>query len=205
MNIKIYHLNKTIYLSNDFEISGSNITFLRLNNITEVDFIKAIETQEDEIIVFLYKDLEALKNTFFSQFTLIIAGGGVVENSNKKVLMIYRRNHWDLPKGKWDSGETIEECALREIEEETGVNKLQIQKHLLNTYHTYFLNDEWILKETFWYYMTTETQKKLKPQAEEDIEEVKWVAPTDLKKLYKLSFPSVVDVLKEYLGGKSAR
>ena len=51
----------------------------------------------------------------------IIAAGGLVTNENNELLMIFRRGKWDLPKGKLDKGETIEECAIREVEEETGI------------------------------------------------------------------------------------
>jgi 8-oxo-dGTP pyrophosphatase MutT (NUDIX family) len=66
----------------------------------------------------------------------IVAAGGLVFNENKELLMIYRRSKWDLPKGKLDEGETIEECAIREVEEETGVQQIilgkLIQKHIMN-------------------------------------------------------------------------
>jgi 8-oxo-dGTP pyrophosphatase MutT (NUDIX family) len=52
---------------------------------------------------------------------IIKAGGGIVVNEQNEVLLIYRRGKWDLPKGKLDDGETIEECALREVKEETGL------------------------------------------------------------------------------------
>ena len=43
-----------------------------------------------------------------------------------KLLMIFRRGKWDLPKGKLDKGETFERCAVREIEEETGFRNLKL-------------------------------------------------------------------------------
>jgi 8-oxo-dGTP diphosphatase len=55
------------------------------------------------------------------------AGGGVVRRRSKNGVTQYglvhrpRYDDWSLPKGKVDPGETDEEAALREVEEETGV------------------------------------------------------------------------------------
>ena len=49
-------------------------------------------------------------------FNIIKAGGGVVNNNKNQILFIYRLKRWDLPKGKLDKGETIRECAEREVE-----------------------------------------------------------------------------------------
>jgi len=51
--------------------------------------------------------------------------------------MIFRRGKWDLPKGKLDKGETLEQCAVREVREETGLKKIKLQSPLMTTYHTY--------------------------------------------------------------------
>ena len=57
----------------------------------------------------------------------VLAAGGVVlrrtRKGNWKVLVVHRPRHadWSLPKGKLDRGETFEDAAVREVEEETGV------------------------------------------------------------------------------------
>src|ERR671915_2359890 len=50
------------------------------------------------------------------------AAGGVVVRDGK-VLLVHRPRYddWTLPKGKLDPGESFEDAALREVEEETGV------------------------------------------------------------------------------------
>ena len=81
----------------------------------------------------------------------IIAAGGLVINENDELLMIFRRGKWDLPKGKLDKGESIADCALREVMEETGLQQVKIEKPLGITYHEYFdkrlRND--VIKETY--------------------------------------------------------
>ena len=65
----------------------------------------------------------------------IIAAGGLVENEKGEILMMFRRGFWDLPKGKLDEGESIETCAVREVQEETGLQNVQLIYFLCKTYH----------------------------------------------------------------------
>ncbi len=108
----------------------------------------------------------------------ITAGGGYVIRKGKKgpeVLMILRKGVWDLPKGKLDEGETIEECALREVREEVGIKKLKMKANLGVTVHGYVRKNKYKVKTTYWYQMET-PEDYFTPQAEEDIEAVKWMA-----------------------------
>src|SRR5665213_836447 len=132
--------------------------------------------------IILGKDLQKLKEAFFKHFHLIQAGGGLVKNKNQDILMIFRRDKWDLPKGKLDEGETIEECAKREVEEETGLSHLKIIKPITITYHTYILFGKHNLKETHWYLMNASGDEKLIPQTEEEITEIIWAKKEELPK-----------------------
>jgi 8-oxo-dGTP diphosphatase len=57
----------------------------------------------------------------------ILAAGGVVwrrgDDGRPEIAVVYRPKYddWTLPKGKLDPGETFEQAALREVEEETGL------------------------------------------------------------------------------------
>jgi 8-oxo-(d)GTP phosphatase len=107
----------------------------------------------------------------------VMAGGGLVTKMKKgslRVLVIFRKGVWDLPKGKMDPGETIEHCARREVMEETGIGDLTVVQPLDFTLHGYVRNNRFKVKNTGWYEMRTE-QKSFKPQLEEGIEEVKWM------------------------------
>ena len=74
------------------------------------------------------------ENVIFKKLTEKIpvqrAGGGLVYNKNGEVLFIFRNGKWDLPKGGKEKGEKMSYTALREVEEETGVNKLIITDKL---------------------------------------------------------------------------
>jgi len=149
--------------------------------------------------VFQHTDLEALRKAFYKKFTLVQAAGGLVENENGDLLMIFRRGKWDLPKGKLDKGETLAECAVREVEEETGLQRIQLLTALPVTYHTYHEGSKYILKESYWYHMKVEGTQHLVPQVGEGIDEVKWVSRENAREYYPESFPSVIDVIEAFL------
>jgi 8-oxo-dGTP pyrophosphatase MutT (NUDIX family) len=152
--------------------------------------------------VFVHPDLEALKKAFFKKFTIVQAAGGLVRNDKNEALLIFRRGKWDLPKGKLDKGETLEQCAVREVIEETGLKEVQLISPLLVTWHTYHEGTKFILKESHWYTMKATGKQTLVPQTEEDILEIRWVKPEDLEGYFKNAFPSIVDVLKAESAGQ---
>lgn len=127
---------------------------------------------------------------------LIKAAGGLVLNKKNQLLMIFRRDNWDLPKGKWEEGESIEECALREVQEETGVHNLQIEKLIGTTMHSYFniYTNEDVDKETSWFLMST-ADTDLVPQTEEDIEIAEWVNLTDVHTKLTKTYPNIKDII----------
>lgn len=145
--------------------------------------------------ILLHDNLDELKKAVWKKFTVILAGGGLVQRPSGEILLIFRRGKWDLPKGKLEQGETIEQCALREVEEETGLTGIRLLQHLITTYHTYHESGKFILKESWWYTMESSGSATLVPQTEEDIAEVRWVLPSNLGDLMQNTFPSIKDVL----------
>ncbi len=123
-------------------------------------------------ICLLCKNIEDSWNLFQSEFNIQKAAGGKVFNAKDEVLFIYRFNKWDLPKGKLEKGESIEECAIREVEEECGISNLVIKNSLQTTYHIFKRKGKIILKITYWFLMNTDYEGKLKPQLEEGITKV---------------------------------
>lgn len=131
-----------------------------------------------------------------NEMKVIIAGGGLLLNENNELLMIFRRGFWDLPKGKLDDGETIEACALREVEEETGVGNLVSGGLLGITRHQYFdpyIKEE-VIKETHWYSMNVKGSPALIPQTEEDITDIRWVPLQDVPALLENSFDTIREI-----------
>ncbi len=124
-------------------------------------------------------NVERLFSDFKTQFTVLEAAGGLVFNDQQEALFIYRRGSWDLPKGKIDPGESPQEAAVREVQEETGLQNVELGDFLQMTYHTYRDKKHGrVFKPTYWYRMKT-SQQELVPQAEEDIEEARWMNIAD--------------------------
>jgi len=134
-----------------------------------------IEKKEFHAGIILHENFNKLKKEFFKHFKLVKACGGLVKNKAGEILLIFRRGKWDLPKGKLDDGETLQECALREVQEETGLMKIEIENEINTTYHTYVEFGKHILKESHWYMMLSKENENCKPQLEEDITEIRWV------------------------------
>jgi 8-oxo-dGTP pyrophosphatase MutT (NUDIX family) len=128
----------------------------------------------------------------------IIAGGGIVQNEEGKILFQYRRGKWDLPKGKLDDGETIEECAIREVEEETGLKNVQLNKLIGVTTHNYIEKGEAIEKETHWFAMKVSGEQQLVPQLDEDILELRWVAKNELNNYLSDTFTNIIEIVEKY-------
>ncbi len=121
-----------------------------------------------------YPDIDKLFDDFNSLYKRMDAAGGIVINKDNDILLMLRRNIWDLPKGKIEKNEDIESAAKREVEEETGVIVEEIIAPLCVTYHTYKIKEKRILKKTYWFAMKYK-QGELMPQVEEDIQEIVWL------------------------------
>jgi len=134
---------------------------------------------------------------FCSKFTLIKAAGGLVFNHENELLMIFRNGKWDLPKGKLEKEESVEKCAIREVKEECGIDDLQIIKQLIDTYHTYELNDLKILKRTYWFKMRTAYNGQLAPQIQEGITKANWVKRNEIAEKLENSYGNIVQLLSE--------
>jgi 8-oxo-dGTP pyrophosphatase MutT (NUDIX family) len=189
-------VNKTDDRFDDLKNKPGTIVITTATNEAVAKSIRELDAgNADSVIVYADNTNETL-DLFTSHFKMIQAGGGLVVNEKEEYLFIFRRGKWDLPKGKLDEGETIAECALREVEEETGLRDITLQDHLCNTYHVYHEKGKFILKESVWYNMSCISGQTLTPQTEEDILEIKWLTPTEWPNVYDNTFPSIKDVLK---------
>jgi 8-oxo-dGTP pyrophosphatase MutT (NUDIX family) len=197
---KVYFGNRTIFLTTQFDKYYKKYNGLFVKYLNEIQLAYVMELfrniKEIKNVFIIHYDLEKIFNEFKTFFNLVEAAGGLVYNSKGQVLVIRRRGLWDLPKGKMESGESPDKCAIREVEEECSIDSLQIKDLLDITYHSYFQEGSMMLKKTYWYKMHHEGESNLAPQTEEDITEVKWVDPEDLPEITKNTYPSIVDVLK---------
>ena len=160
------------------------------------NLVKTLSVGENTEVYVWSSDLSKLWQSFKSLFRIIDAAGGAIKSPEGDLLMIYRYGHWDLPKGKIEPGESKEECAVREVMEECGVNKPEIIGVLPTTYHYYELKGNPILKRSFWFAMELEKSTPLKPQLEEDISQVIWCDPTKVDELKAQSYGNIRIVLE---------
>ena len=132
--------------------------------------------------------------SFCADYKLIEAAGGLVYNDTNQLLMIFRNGKWDLPKGKLEVGENIEQCAIREVEEECGISELKIMQKLKETYHTYEINGGKILKCTYWFTMRSSFKGNLVPQTKEGITNVEWVNKEGITKKLEDSYGNIKEL-----------
>ena len=106
----------------------------------------------NSLVIPVHSDkLETTYKEICSQFTEINAAGGVVENENGEILLILRHGLWDLPKGKQEEGEDIATTAIREVQEECGIENLQQKELICITHHTYQYECLSICRPFIWY------------------------------------------------------
>tara|TARA_R110002049_G_scaffold993_11_gene7230 strand:+ start:14308 stop:14889 length:582 start_codon:yes stop_codon:yes gene_type:complete len=139
----------------------------------------------------IHPNQDKLLKKFLKKLPNVIAGGGKVYNDKGDILFIYRNDKWDLPKGKVEGNESIEETAIREVAEETGVAGLEITKPLDTTYHIFKRNGRYKIKITYWFEMKTSFQGELYPQENEGITKVKWLNEKKVKKALKNSYANI--------------
>ncbi|MDT0642464.1 NUDIX hydrolase [Zunongwangia sp. F363] len=200
---KVFVNDIPIILSTKKDI-GEEYTSFPIKKVRLKKVIKKINKGKLLHVNLYHEDEEKLLKYLLKKLRVVTAAGGMVRNDKDEILFIYRNKRWDLPKGKTEKGESIEDSAIREVEEETGVQGLQITKFLRKTYHIFKRKGKYRLKVTHWYEMRTSYEGELQPEQKEGIEKAKWKnfkkSQKALEKSYaniKLLFP------KEFLPGHS--
>jgi 8-oxo-dGTP pyrophosphatase MutT (NUDIX family) len=203
MHIKIYFNEKPLFLTDsitpEIEPFAHHDDAVLIDEFSHGGINSMIhEMRQDKVHagIYLHSNVEELRKAFWKKFIMIKAAGGLVINEAGELLFIFRRGKWDLPKGKLDDGETLEACAVREIQEETGLQQVELKNHLVTTWHTYDESGHHILKETAWYLLSAPKKQALTPQTIEQITQIEWAAPNELPKYVSNTFPAIVDVLK---------
>ncbi len=160
-------------------------------------------TSATELNVF-GENIEEIWKEFQGLFRIIEAAGGLVNNPQGDILFIRRLGKWDLPKGKMEKGESREESAVREIEEETGLKNVELIRFINTTYHIYIeRNGEKILKCTHWFEMYFNGEDTSKPQIEEGITEVAWKNTSQIEnEVFPSTFKNIKLIVKEFRDSK---
>jgi len=199
---KVFINDRPLFLTNVLE-KETNFKYFLLQSVDLKKIIAAYAANKLNGARLYASDEKLLMKQFKEKITVNKAGGGLVTNGKDQVLFIFRNGKWDLPKGGIEKKETMEETAIREVEEETGCKGLKITDKLEKTYHIFKRNGEYRLKVTHWYAMETNYEGPLIGQLDEGIEKAVWInrndVPTLLSNLYKnikLLFPDELIINK---------
>jgi 8-oxo-dGTP pyrophosphatase MutT (NUDIX family) len=203
---KVFFNDRNVFLTDDFAgtFEAKYGLFYKLHDREDLmeilEFFRQLK-KIDSLFIF-HRDIEELQSVFRSCFLCIEAAGGFVKNKKGQILIMYRRGKWDLPKGKLEPGESVEQAALRETEEECGIKDLKLGRRMLSTYHTYLIDENPVLKKTQWFEILYSGNRKPVPQLKEDISEARWIDPSKLDFILKNTYGSIRDVL-HYAGAVS--
>jgi len=186
----IYVGDKPIILTTKVEKETNFKSFL-LKSVNIGKVIKMLNSTDLNAVHLIHNNPDKLLKHFLKLLPNVVAGGGKAYNANNEILFIYRNDKWDLPKGKIEGKESIEETAIREVEEETGVEGLKIIKPLPTTYHIFKRNGKHKIKITYWFEMKTKFDGKLYPQEKEGITKVEWLDEKAAQKALENSYANI--------------
>lgn len=178
-----------------------HVIILNASEATIDKFFKLIQQSKDVVyqsVTLIVENKDAIETQIKNLYKVVKAAGGVVFNEEQKILMMYRLEKWDLPKGKRDDNEKAKQTAVREVEEECGI-KVQLSGKLCTTWHTYTMGTRKILKRTKWYRMNCIDESMMQPQTEEGIEKLEWMTEKEVQTALLNSYSSiryVIDQLK---------
>lgn len=196
---KVFFNDRTVYFGDNFSkafIKHKGL-FYKYNGFQELNELVGMFDSLNQIsnLYIFHEDMLELFEEFKACFKVIEAGGGLVFNTRGEFLVIHRNGTWDLPKGKLEKGEDFQKAALREVEEETGLQELQLVDPLMSSYHTYTLKQKRVLKKTKWFEMQYGGGAEPVLQAEEGITDYRWVTPGETGFIRENSYASILDVL----------
>ncbi len=195
---KVFVNDRPIVLTSTVvEESGFKVFLLKSVDLDYV--IRKLQRNDFNEVYLYHPDATKLLALFKSRLGYINAGGGLVKNSQGDLLFIERNQKWDLPKGRAELGEDIETTSLREVEEETGVQDLKIERFLQETYHIYKHKGRYKLKITHWFLMSTDYSGILTPQLEEGITKAVWKTVRQSEEAMCNSYANVVLLTQGYL------
>jgi 8-oxo-dGTP pyrophosphatase MutT (NUDIX family) len=187
---KVFVNDKPLFLTNEIS-KETNFQLFLLESVDIKQLIIKIFQNKVQKAYLYHPDEKEIMKTLKSKIPVSKAGGGLVYNKKGEVLFIFRGGKWDLPKGGTEKGEDIEDTAMREVEEETGVNKLKITKKLQKTYHVFKRNGTYRLKITHWFEMHSDFEGIPLGQIEEGIEKAVWLHPREMPEVLENSYENI--------------
>ncbi len=197
---KVFINKNTLILTDKLPVSDGKGKYFTYSDPAQlIKLVAGLEAQNKRKRHVLYHyDLDELWCAFMGSFKYVQAAGGLVRNPDTgKYLLIYRNDRWDLPKGHLKKGERPEFAAIREVEEECGINGIEVTAPLAQTFHMYERKGKVFLKKTFWYRMLSRYDGTLVPQTEEGIAKAVWMEERDFSDIKKNIYPLIWGLLKK--------
>ena len=196
---KVFFNQKPIVLTTEITTPKEDSPFFYVKFTNKKFIVHVLKSKKVKMLFLYHSKEEKLWYYFFNMFKLIEAAGGLVRNLNtNQYLFIFRNKKWDLPKGRINKNEDVKNAAIREVEEETGVENLSIIKPLSTTFHIFKKNRKYRLKKTFWYSMTTDYDKELTPETREGIEKAIWINKDSIPSLKNKMYRNINLVISSY-------
>ena len=193
---KVFVNDKPFFLTNEI-VKETDFQFFLLESADIEKLVVNMYNNKIKKCYLYYPDEKVILKKLKEKIPVQRAGGGLVFNKKGQVLFIFRNGKWDLPKGGKEKREKMKLTAMREVEEETGVDNLIITKRLQKTYHIFKRNGVYKLKITQWYEMKTDFQGIPVGQLEEGIEKVAWLNPEQIQEAMKNSYENIKLILQE--------
>jgi len=187
---KVFVNDKPLFLTNEI-VKETDFKLFLLESIDIEQLIVKMFNNKIKKCYLYYPDEKVIFKKLKEKIPVQKAGGGLVYNKNGEVLFIFRNGKWDLPKGGKEKGEKVKLTAMREVEEETGVDQLKIVKKLQKTYHVFRRNGKYKLKITHWYEMHSGFEGIPTGQLEEGIEKAAWLNPHEIEQALQNSYENI--------------
>ena len=198
---KVFYNDRTVFFIDNFEkyFDNNEGLFYKYKDRVQLSYLLELfsSVKGFKNLYIFHEDIDFCFTEFCTLFTVIEAAGGLVKAPDNKILVINRRGFWDLPKGKLELQEKPERGAMREVEEECGLQNLRLSSLIETTFHTYTIEDKNILKKTYWFEMLHDGNQIPVPQLQEDITEAKWINKSNLSDVTKNTYLSIIEVLKK--------
>ena len=197
---KVFFNQKPIVLTTSLILPSEDSPFFYVKFTDKKFIVQVLKSKKIKMLYLYHSKEEKLWYYFLGMFKLIEASGGLVKNiKTNHFLFIFRNKKWDLPKGRINKNEEVKNAAIREVEEETGVQDLSIIKPLNTTYHIFKKNRKYRLKKTYWYLMHTDYSNKLTPEKKEGIDKAVWIEKNAIVTLKSTMYQNINLVISDYL------
>ena len=197
---KVFIENTPVHICQNVQDINSNAIIIHHDSIKDIRsrIFNWAENDKSNCPIFLiHPEPQTAFEQLFAKHEFIEAAGGIVRRKNK-FLFIKRNGVWDIPKGKLDKGENIEQCAVREIEEECGIKGPKITEAICTTFHTYYYKGKPTLKKTYWFALQYDGKSKLEPEKQEGITKAKWLSREKVNLRLLESYGSITEVLESF-------